>query len=167
MKVDLATVVLGWDKALGSLNHVLGKGVDYAQSSGIGEAEMLEWRLAPDMFPLARQVQIVCNVVQQWAARAAGVQLPPEPKGASIAELKAEIAAARQLLAGLSPAQIDGRDSEEINIDLGEISPTMSLGQWVIGFAQTNIIFHLSIAYAILRSGGVPLAKPDLFAGGL
>ena len=54
-----------------------------------------------------------------------------------------------------------------MTVDLGQIKPTMPIGHWVLGFAQTNLIFHLSIAYAILRSRGVPLSKPDLFAGGL
>src|SRR5437868_15378697 len=84
MKVDLAAVVLGWDKALGSADHVLSKGVEYAQEKGIAEAEMLGWQLAPDMFPLRRQVQIVCNVVQQWASRAAEIAAPPAPAGETV-----------------------------------------------------------------------------------
>ena len=167
MKVDLATVVLGWDKVLGSTDHVLSKGVDYARENGIDEAEMLDWRLAPDMFPLARQIQIVCTLVQHWSARAADVEVPPEPRGETIEELRSDIAQARDFLRGLRPEQFDGRDDISVNVDLGVISPTMPIGQWVLGFAQTNILFHLSIAYAILRSRGVPLGKADLFGGGL
>lgn len=51
--------------------------------------------------------------------------------------------------------------------DLSVIQPTLTVGQWVTGFATTNILFHLSMAYATLRSRGVPLAKQDLFTGGL
>lgn len=167
MKVDLATVVLGWGKALGSTDHVLSRGAEYAGNHGIAEEEMLGWQLAPDMFPLRRQVQIVCNVVQSWAARAAGIDVPPEPRGATVAELKADIAAARRLLESLTAAQLKDRDDVSLTVDLGVISPTMPVGQWVLGFAQTNILFHLSIAYAILRSRGVELGEADLFAGGL
>ena len=167
MKVDLAAVVFGWDKALGSTDHVLSKGADFARDKGIAESEMLDWRLAPDMFPLSRQVQVVCNLVQQWAARAANVDVPAEPHGGTVAELKADIAAARQFLAGFKAEQFGGRDDVLVEVDLGMISPTMPIGQWISSFAQTNILFHLSIAYAILRSRGVPLGKPDLFGGGL
>jgi uncharacterized protein len=54
-----------------------------------------------------------------------------------------------------------------VTFDLGMMEPTLPAGQWLTGFATTNFYFHLSIAYAILRSRGVPLAKPDLFGGGL
>ena len=167
MKVDLATVVLGWEKALGSTDHVLSRGVEFARDNGIAEADLLGWRLAPDMFPLSRQVQIVCNVIQNWAARAAGVDIPDEPKGETVEALKADIAAARHFLDGLTPEQFDDRDEVVVTVELGTISPTMPIAQWVLGFAQSNILFHLSIAYAILRSRGVPLGKADLFGGGL
>ena len=52
-------------------------------------------------------------------------------------------------------------------MDLGVMKPEMPIEQWVTGFATTNFYFHLSMAYAILRQRGVPLGKPDLFAGGL
>ena len=47
------------------------------------------------------------------------------------------------------------------------MEPTLPTGQWLSVFATTNIYFHLSIAYAILRSKGVPIGKIDLFAGQL
>ncbi len=43
----------------------------------------------------------------------------------------------------------------------------MPASQWITGFSTTNILFHLSMAYAILRRRGVPIGKVDLFAGGL
>jgi hypothetical protein len=167
MKVDLATVVLGWDKALGSTDHVLSKGVEFAKENGIAESDLLDLRLAPDMFPLARQVQIVCNLVNNWAARAAGVPIPDEPSGETVDALKEDIATTRRFLASLKPEQFEGRDCEVVTVELGTIAPTMQIAQWVLGFATTNIFFHLSIAYAILRSRGVPLGKADLFGGGL
>ncbi len=167
MKVDLAAVVLGWGKALGTADHLLSKGVEFAEAKGTPEEEMLGWQLAPDMFPLRRQMRAVCHLVQQWGARAAGIEARPEPQGETVAELKADIATAREVLESLALDQFDGRDDEVVTVDLGTISPTMPIGQWVLGFAQTNILFHLSIAYAILRSRGVSLGKVDLFAGGL
>src|SRR3954454_20495944 len=134
MKVDLAAVVLGWDKLLATTDHVLSKGAEFAQENGISEPEMLDWRLAPDMFPLQRQVQIVCTLIQHWSARAAGVEVPPDPKGETVSELKSEIEGARRLLAGIHPEYFNGRDDVSVNVDLGMISPTMPIGQWVLGF---------------------------------
>ena len=122
---------------------------------------------AADAGHLGRQVQVVCNLVQQWSARAADVDVPAEPKGETVEALKAEIAEARRFLTSLRPEQFEGRDGVSVKVELGIISPTMPIGQWVLGFAQTNILFHLSMAYAILRNQGAPLGKPDLFGGGL
>jgi hypothetical protein len=44
---------------------------------------------------------------------------------------------------------------------------TRSGGEWLAIFATTNIFFHLSTAYDILRSRGVQLGKADLFIGWL
>jgi len=167
MKVDLASIVLGWNKPLATAEHLLARAADHAAINGIAEGDMLDWRLAPDMFPLSRQFQIVCNVAQQWAARAAGVEIPPEPQGGNVAEIRAMIGRTREFMSSLTADAFAGRDDESVTVNLGEIEPTMSVGQWVMGFANTNIFFHLSIAYAILRSRGVPLGKPDLFGGGL
>lgn len=168
MNVDLATVVLGWDKTLGSADHILTRASDHAAANEVAMAEMLDWRLAPDMFPLARQIEVVCNLAQQWAARAADAEVPPEPQGnADLAGLRAIVADARRFIAALPRERFSGRDDIPATVDLGVIEPTMPIGQWVTGFATTNILFHLSMAYAILRSRGVPLGKADLFGGGL
>jgi hypothetical protein len=166
--VDLASVVLGWDRILGSAEHLLLKVEELASGGAVRTGEILSWRLAPDMFPLRDQLRFVANLVQQWAARASGEKVPEELSGEfDIAELRSGLAGARQYLSGLSPARFSGRDSIELTVSLGSIEPTMPIGRWVIGFATTNILFHLSTAYAILRSNGVELGKRDLFAGGL
>jgi hypothetical protein len=129
---------------------------------------MMEWRLAPDMFPLRRQAQIVCNFAKQWPARAAGAVVPDSlPEEACFEEIQRAIADAKEYLRGFGPAEFAARDDVMLTLDIGALKPTMPIGQWMVGFATTNFYFHLSIAYAILRAQGVPLTKPDLFAGGL
>ena len=54
-----------------------------------------------------------------------------------------------------------------VTVSLGQLEPTLPVGQWISGFATTNLYFHLSTAYGILRSKGVQIGKRDLFAGGL
>jgi hypothetical protein len=157
-----------YEQGLDTLANILQKGAAHAHTAGVSEAEMLEWRLAPDMFPLRRQAQIVCSFAQQWPARAAGLAVPAALEGeSSVADLLQAVADAKSYLTTLEPAQLEGRDDVPLTIELGELKPTMPMGQWVTGFATTNFYFHLSMAYAILRMKGVPLGKRDLFAGGL
>ena len=168
MKANLYTYVEGYVRGLDTLAHLLSRGAAFAKETGVSEAEMLEWRLAPDMFNLRQQAVTVASFSQQWVARAAGL---PEPKAAEgepgVAELQARIAEAKAFLQGIKPEQLDGRDAVELTFDLGGISPTLPVSKWLAGFATTNFYFHLSMAYAILRNRGLPLSKRDLFAGGL
>ena len=167
MKVDLAALSLSYAKGLAVLDHILGKSVEHFAGS-VPENEMLEWRLAPDMFPLRSQVQFVANLAAQWTARAAGVEVPPSHEGEmDVHELRQAIAQSLAFINSIERSRFEGRDEQELTVDLVEITPTMPIGQWMIGFATTNFYFHLTTAYAILRSHGVPLGKRDLFAGGL
>ena len=168
MTVDLFTFVGMYGRQVATAQHLLAKGVEFARAGGVTEAELLEWRLIDDMFPLRNQFQAVANFAGQWPARAAGLDMLPTVEGAqSVAELQAALAAARAHLAGLTPEQFAGRDEALLTVDLGQLSPTFNAGQWISGFSTTNFYFHLSMAYAILRSKGVPIGKRDLFAGGL
>jgi len=168
MKIDLFAFVTAYWKGLATAANILEKGAEHARATGASEAEMLDWRLAPDMWPLSRQIQVVINFAQQWPSKAAGLAEPATLDGpTTVAELKDRIAAAQAYLTSLKPEQFAGRDEVPLTMNLGQIEPTMPTGQWIMGFATTNFYFHLNMAYAILRSRGAPLGKLDLFAGGL
>ena len=168
MKVGLFSFVGLYSQGLETLANILRKGAEHAAATGIPESELLTWKLAEDMFPLRRQAQIVCSFAKQWPARAAGLSVPPSLEGEStLAELHAAIADAKAYLADLKPEQFEGRDDVPLTLDIGQLKPTLPIGQWVSGFSTTNFYFHLSMTYAILRTKGVRLGKRDFFAGGL
>lgn len=168
MKVDLFSFVGIYGRGLETLAHILTLGGDYATTNMVTSDEMLEWRLADDMFPLWRQAQIVCNFAQQWPARAAGVPVPDAHEGTpDLPTLISSIRDAQAYIGTLRPEQFVDRDDVLLTLDIGVMQPTMPLGQWIVGFATTNFYFHSAVAYSILRSRGVALGKPDFFAGGL
>ena len=169
MTVDLFTVIDLFDRALASAQQILSKGVEHAEGRGVSEAEMLEWRLIGDMQPLPFQFQVMINFARQWPARVAGIEVPADFSAPSeVTGLQAALAEARTSLATLKPEQFAARDDVPLTYTLGtEMTLTLPSGQWLSVFALMNIEFHLSIAYAILRSNGVPLGKADLFARGV
>lgn len=168
MTVCLFTFVELYSKGLGTLENLLTKGAAFAASQGVSEAEMLDWRLIDDMHPLRFQANVVLNFARQWPARAAGLPVPADvADNLDLAGYKAAIADAKAYLAGLKAEQFEGRDQVSITHNLGQFEPTLPAGQWLSSFATTNFYFHLSTAYGILRHKGVPIGKPDLFAGGL
>ena len=169
MAVNLYTFVGLFDHALVATAHLLDKGLEHAASRSVSERDMLDWRLIDDMHPITFQVMVVVNFSCQWPARVAGLPVP-EGIGADLdlAQLKDAIAKARDYLATLTPAQFEGRDDVPLTYKITDgFEPTLPSGQWLANFATTNIHFHLSTAYGILRAHGVPIGKADLFAGGL
>jgi hypothetical protein len=167
--INLYSFVGMYDRVLTTAAHLLAKGAEHAKATGATESDMLGWRLIDDMQPLGFQLMVVCNFSRQWLARAADLPVPADV-GAdlSVAEFQAAIAEAKAYLATLTPAQFEGRDDVPLTVTIGgDMAPTLPAGQWVSVFATTNLYFHLSTAYAILRSKGVEIGKIDLFAGGL
>ena len=169
MTVSAFTFVEMFSKVAGTAEHLLTTGAAHAESLGQSGEAALDWRLIDDMHPLRFQVAVVCNFAQQWPARVADLPVPASVSDQlDVAGLKAELAAARSFLAGLSAEQFEGRDEVPLTFAIGKgLEPTMPSGRWLTGFATTNLYFHLSTAYAILRAEGVPLGKVDLFAAGL
>lgn len=168
MPVSLFTFVDLYDRALDTAAHILTKGAEHARSKGVSDAEMLDWRLIDDMNPLRFQLMVVCNFPRQWPARVAGLPVP-EAVGADmdLAGFRAAIAEAKRYLAALTPEQFAEREDALLTVDIGQIEPTLPAGRWLTVFSTTNVYFHLSMAYAILRANGVPIGKIDLFPTGL
>lgn len=169
MAVSLYTFVDLYRRLLDTAAHLLAKGAEHAAAKGVSEADMLDWRLVDDMQPLRFQVMVVCNFARQWPARAAGLP-PPEDIGVdlSLAEFQGEIADAKAWLGNLGPEAFAGRDEVPLTVQIGgAMEPTLPAERWITVFASTNLYFHLSIAYAILRARGVPIGKIDLFPSGL
>ena len=82
-----------FSKMLTNLSHILKKGEEFASAKSLDSKALVEGRLAPDMFPLTKQVQIACDQVKNGMARIAGVEPPKfEDDEASFADLQERIA---------------------------------------------------------------------------
>jgi hypothetical protein len=56
-------------KQLGQLDKWLGTAGEYAKAKNFDPNVLVGMRLAPDMFPLARQVQICCDAARRTEQR--------------------------------------------------------------------------------------------------
>lgn len=170
MTITAYTFVGMYQNVLDVAAHLLTKGADYAASQGVSESEMLDWRLIEDMHPLRFQIMVICNFTRKWPAAFAGLEAPADVSAdLDLAGFKAAIADAKAYLAALTPEAFGGRDEVMLTIPLGDgsMKPTLPAARWLTGFGTTNIYFHLSTAYDILRAKGAPIGKIDLFAAGL
>jgi len=166
--VSLFTFVNLYDRLLGTLDHLLTKGAEFAKAQGEPQEAFLDWRLIDDMNPLRFQAMVVCNFTRQWPARVVGQPLPDDISAdLDLAGFRAAIKASKAYLATLTPADFEGRDDAPLTVQIGAgMEPTLPASQWLTVFASTNLYFHLSMAYAILRARGVQIGKTDVFAGG-
>ncbi len=148
---------------LDALAAVLDKAEAFAAAKKIEPSVLVQWRLAPDMFALARQVQSACDLAKNGAARLADVQPPRyEDTETTVEQLKARIAKTIAFLQTLDAKQIDASANREITIPLGpDRKGQMKGDDYLSHFLLPNFYFHLTAAYAILRQCGVELSKRD------
>jgi hypothetical protein len=158
-QVALPTFEVG----LNALAGVLDKAAAFAAGKKLDPAVLPQWRLAPDMFPLARQVQVVCDQAKNGSARLAGIEPPRyEDTEKTIDELKARIAKSLAFLKGIDAKQIDAAADREITFPLGPTNKGHMTGSdYLTHFVLPNFYFHLTAAYAILRHCGVEIGKRD------
>ncbi|MFA7263649.1 MAG: DUF1993 domain-containing protein [Caulobacter sp.] len=140
--------------------------IDKALAAGVAEATLLEARLAPDMHPFPRQIQMASDSAKGAIARLAGVEPPSMPDTeTTIAELKARIAATIAYVNSVDPAAFDGAEDREVVLKFPQGEMTFTGCDYLTGFALPNFFFHITIAYALMRAGGAPIGKMDFLAG--
>jgi len=148
---------------LNALNGVLDKAAAHAAAKKIDPAVVLGWRLAPDMFAFARQVQVVCDQAKNGGARLAGVEPPKfEDTETTVDQLKERIAKTLAFVKTLDAKAIDGAAEREVTFPLGGTTKgQMSGADYLNHFVLPNFYFHLTAAYAIARNMGVEVGKRD------
>lgn len=127
------------------------------------EAALLEARLAPDMRPLPAQYQMASDSAKNALARLTGTDAPAMPDTeTSFAELADRCSRTIDYVNGFSADSLAGSDNREVAIKFPNgTGYRFTGGQYLAGFALPNFFFHATTAYAILRSAGVSLGKPD------
>lgn len=149
-------------RQLNNLSAILNKAVVYAEAKKIDPAVLINSRLAPDMFPLSRQVQITSDSAKAGAARLAGVEIPSFPDTeTTFPELQERIEKTIKFLQTIKTEQINGTEEKKISyIQRGKESNYIGL-QYLLDYVLPNLYFHITVAYAILRHNGVDLGKKD------
>lgn len=147
---------------LKNLTAILDKAEAFAAEHKIAPEVMLNWRLAPDMFPFSRQVQIVADFAKGTTARLAGAEVPSYPdEEKTFADLKARIAKTMKFVQGFKAKDIDGSENRDITLKIGGQDMHFKGEPYLVHFALPNFYFHATTAYAILRRCGVEIGKRD------
>jgi hypothetical protein len=141
---------------------MLDKAAEFAERRKIEPRVLLEMRLAPDMFPLTRQVQIACDFAKGSVARLAGQEVPKwADDEASIADLKARIDKTLAFIASVPAAELEQAPGRTISMMMRGENRSFEALPYLLQMALPNFWFHVTTAYAILRHAGVELGKRD------
>jgi hypothetical protein len=148
---------------LNGLSTILDKTAAWAAARTVNEADLLNMRLSPDMFNLARQVRAATDHAANAAARLAGKELLKFANDeTTIAQLKDRIAKTIGYLRSVKQTEIDGTENKEISITFPSGQTRQFTGQsLLIGNSLPNFWFHTTTAYDIIRQYGVEIGKRD------
>jgi hypothetical protein len=153
-------------KILAQLPVWLDKAAAVAAAKKFEPNTLLQARLAPDMFPLVRQIQAACDQVKFAGGRATGKDIPSHPDTEqTFDELRARIAAVLAYAEGFSAKDFEGATDRTISLPRWE-GKSLSAEAYFLEHALPNFFFHISMTYAILRHNGVDIGKRD-FLGAL
>ncbi len=152
---------------LGALEAWLDEATTFAKSKNDFDPDvLLSMRLAPDQYPLVRQIQAACDAAKFCAARTAAKDPPAHPdEEKTLEEIRARLRTVREYLGTFVATDFDGADARVVPLGF---MPGKGLAgaDYVRQLATPNFYFHVGMTYAILRHAGVNLGKrhfiPDL-----
>jgi hypothetical protein len=159
--MSLYMIVLEMKKLLGGLDTCLEKAVAHAATKKFDPNVLLQSRLAPDMFPLIRQIQAACDQAKYAASRTAGKDSPSHPDTEqTIDEARKRIATVISYLGEFSASDFDGVEARTVSLPRWE-GKSMTATNYFVEHALPNFFFHYTTAYAILRHNGIDVGKRD------
>jgi hypothetical protein len=149
-------------QTLGALSKILDKAAAHCAAKKIDPGVMLQMRLAPDMFPFVKQVQLACDFAKNTVGRLTGE--PPKflDDEKNFDDLKARIAKTIDYLKSFKATELDATEDKDVTFPIGpQQTMTLKGAPYLIGFALPNFYFHATTAYDILRHCGVEIGKRD------
>jgi hypothetical protein len=149
-------------RMLNNLLQWLDKAEAHAAAKKFDPNVLLTARLAPDMLPFTKQIQIASDAAKFCIARLAGVEAPKfDDTETTLAELRERVKKTIDYVQSVPAAQINGSDDRDIVVPRRDGSITLKGEVYLKHFAMPNFFFHVTTTYALLRHNGVDLGKSD------
>ena len=153
-------------RSLSQLLHVMEKGVANAKSRNFDTSILAGCRLAPDMLPFTKQIQLTSDFAKNSMARLAGVDPPKfEDNETTMDELLMRVKKTIDYIDSLPPASLEGSETRDIKIPLRDRTVEFKGLAFLQHWALPNFFFHHVTAYNLLRHNGVDIGKRDFLGG--
>lgn len=151
-----------FDRMLTNLAAIIEKAAAHCEENKIDPAALINYRLYPDMFAFAKQVQIATDAARNGTAYLAGAEPQKfDNTEQTFAELVERVKKTIAFVNSFKPEQIDGSEERDVVIKRGETTVTYKGQAYLLNRVLPNFFFHITTAYDILRHNGVPLGKKD------
>jgi len=148
--------------ALTQLLHIMEKGVASAQARKFDVGVLVHSRLAPDMFPFVKQIQLTCDFAKNSLARLAGIDPPKfEDNETTMDELVARVKRTLDYIATVPASALEGSETRDVKIPLRDRTVEFKGLPYLQNWALPNFFFHYVTAYNLLRHNGVEIGKRD------
>lgn len=150
-------------RMFGNTQNWLAKAEEHAAARKFDPVNYLGLRLAPDMLPFSRQIQIASDGAKGCIARLAGLEVPKwEDNEATMNDLRARLQRTIDFARSVPAEKFAGSESREIVLPMRQGDPLRFDGEsYLKHFVLPNLYFHLTTTYALLRHAGVELGKRD------
>jgi hypothetical protein len=146
-------------RGLTVLSDYMDKTIAYSETH---PADLFEAKLAPDMFPLSRQVQSACDKAKNGIARLISVPAPSfQDTETTFKELKTRIAKTLTFLNMSTPAQFEGADERMVEFRFPGVKGPISGHAYLTEFLLPDFCFHVATVHDILRHNGLAIGKAD------
>jgi hypothetical protein len=150
-------------RMLDNMSTILDMAIAHCAARKIDPTVIVNFRLAPDMHPFSRQIQIMCDQAARLAARVAGLELPSHPDiETSLEELKSRIAKSKAYVRSVKPEQFAGCETRPIVLKVPATGQEIKFAngpEYAMAVFFPNFYFHATTAYDILRHLGVDIGK--------
>jgi hypothetical protein len=149
-------------KGLTQLLQLMEKGIANAKARNFDPNVFVSLRLAPDMLPFSKQIQLTSDFAKNSMARLAGIDPPKfEDNEATMDELVARVKKTLDYLTTVSASALEGSETRDIKIPLRDRTLEMKGLPFLQNWALPNFFFHYVTAYNLLRHNGVDIGKRD------
>ena len=167
MKISMHAMSHGvFRKSLTQLLHVMEKAVASATARNFDTSVLVNSRLAPDMFPFSKQIQLTSDFAKNSMARLAGVEAPKfEDSETTMDELVARVKKTLDYIDTISASALEGSETRDIKIPLRDRTVEFKGLPYLQHWAIPNFYFHFVTAYNLLRHNGVDVGKRDFLGG--
>jgi uncharacterized protein len=150
-----------FSKMLRNLSTILSKAAAYADAKKIDVNVLMQSRLYPDQFNLAKQIQVACDTAKLCASRLSGKDVPTHDDNLmSFVDIKSRLEQVVSYLNTYTAKDFAGAEKKNITTPRWE-GKSMTAQDYVVHHAIPNVYFHITTAYAILRHNGVEIGKKD------